>query len=484
MANIYSKSYLRCFTITSLIVACIAQFWCGGLFIFNVYSLALKHTFNYTQSDIDMMAALCHFGFHTAFPAGIVQDMFGPRVTSAMGLILTSTGYLLLWSTTKSIEFYTYKAGLLKLYFFIIGQGVTYTYMAAVTTTISNFTSERRVQALAILESFFGGGALVLTIIYASYFVNGHIYDEQNQNWSGFILILTIGSSIANCCCLAFLQIAPQSDANDGDDEDSDKDDNYIAAESEDEDDLKDIFAEVVDDSESTDLFHSGDDEMRDKTSIYKVIKQTWLDSKSIFTTRNFQIILWLKSIISPVGFLYLINITAILKSAKLEAYSGIFTILRPIAGILARVMIAVIAQLLKGKIKKSIILLITNMGFVVGQGLLISLGTNLTALHTANIVITMAHSCSFVLIVAILSDTLSKNKFGRMWGFILFVSTIFSFLYPAIFGLVYDAHTKIGHVYCYRLACTQLTFIFTSIFTCVALILNIALIMYTPSMT
>ncbi|CAH1782844.1 unnamed protein product [Owenia fusiformis] len=376
----------------------------------------------------------------------------------------------------KSIEFYTSKAGVLKLYFFIIGHGVSYTYMAALTTTIANFTSEHRVQALAILESCFGGGALVFAILYASYFTNAHIYDEQNQNWSGFILMLKIGSSIANCCCAAFLRIAPQSD-NDGDDEESDKDDNYIAAETEDEHDLEDIFTEAGDESESTELFHSEDAETSNETLIYIMIKETWLDFKRIFLTKNFQIILWLKSIISPIGFVYLINITAILKSARLEAYSAIFTILRPIAGMLARFILAVLAQLLKGKIQKPILLLITNMGFVVGQGLLISLGTNLTALHVSNIVITMAHSCVFVLVIAILSDLFSKKKFGRIWGFILFVSTIFSFLYPAIFGLVYDAHTKIGNVDCYGLACTQLTFIITSIFTCVVLILNIALI-------
>ncbi|CAH1780806.1 unnamed protein product [Owenia fusiformis] len=472
MAKIFSESHLRCITITSFIVACMAKFWIGNVFTFNVYSLALKHTFNYTQGDIDMMAALQHFGFHFAFPAGIVQDMFGPTITSGIGLILTSIGYVLLWSSTKSIEFYTSKPGLLKLYFFMIGLGVSFTYMAALTTTISNFTSKHRVPALAVLESFLGVGAFVFSLLYAVVFTNGHIYDVQNQNWSDFIMMLTIGSSIANCCCVVFLRIVP--DDSDGDEK----------IETTDENDLNDIFAETTDDSESTELVHHEDDERSSKSSIYKLIKESWLDFKRTFITKNFQIMLWLSSIITPVGFVYLINITAILKSAGLQTYSGIFTILCPIAETLARALLAVIAKLLKGKVKKPILFLITNMGFVVGQGLLISLGTNLAALHTANIVMSMARSCSFVLIVAILSDMFSQKKFGRIWGFILFVSTIFSFLYPMIFGLVYDAHTKIGDVDCSGLACTQLTFIFTSVFTFAAFILNIVLIIDTLSIT
>lgn len=70
------------------------------------------------------MGSLSNFGTTFGFPAGIMCERLGPRLTCFAALLLAGTGYLMMWSTTFSTEFYSDKAALQDLYYFLVGMWI------------------------------------------------------------------------------------------------------------------------------------------------------------------------------------------------------------------------------------------------------------------------------------------------------------------------------------------------------------------------
>ena len=67
------------------------------------------------------MGSMVNFGASFAIPAGLVCEHFGTRVASLATLILSTLGFMLLYSTTLMIDFYKTKAWLQYIYFFLSG---------------------------------------------------------------------------------------------------------------------------------------------------------------------------------------------------------------------------------------------------------------------------------------------------------------------------------------------------------------------------
>ena len=56
------------------------------------------------------------------FVPGAMFDRFGPQWTSVAGLLISVPAYLLLWSSTKSVPFYSKNSWLMVIYFFLCGE--------------------------------------------------------------------------------------------------------------------------------------------------------------------------------------------------------------------------------------------------------------------------------------------------------------------------------------------------------------------------
>jgi hypothetical protein len=67
------------------------------------------------------MGSLSNFGITFAFPAGMLCERYGPRLSSLVAMLIAGLGFLMLWSTTMSIDFYSERPGLQYLYFFLTG---------------------------------------------------------------------------------------------------------------------------------------------------------------------------------------------------------------------------------------------------------------------------------------------------------------------------------------------------------------------------
>ena len=71
--------------------------------------------------SVETMASLQNLGMGFVFVPGMFYERFGPRLTSTASLVISVISYMLLWSTTKHIQFYTNNAWLMAIYFFISG---------------------------------------------------------------------------------------------------------------------------------------------------------------------------------------------------------------------------------------------------------------------------------------------------------------------------------------------------------------------------
>jgi len=69
-----------------------------------------------------MFASMGNFGISLGFPAGFLCERFGARVTSIVATVVSTVGFILLWSTTESKEFYHGHAWLQYIYFFVAGE--------------------------------------------------------------------------------------------------------------------------------------------------------------------------------------------------------------------------------------------------------------------------------------------------------------------------------------------------------------------------
>jgi len=64
---------------------------------------------------------MSNFGSSFGIPAGIMCERLGARWTSLAATLISSGGFLLLWSTTFMPGFYKDKPALMDVYFFLAG---------------------------------------------------------------------------------------------------------------------------------------------------------------------------------------------------------------------------------------------------------------------------------------------------------------------------------------------------------------------------
>jgi hypothetical protein len=65
------------------------------------------------------MSGLANFGAVCILPPGLMIEKLGVRFVSAVAVLLSLSGYLLLWSATKMAAFYAGYLWLQDIYFFL-----------------------------------------------------------------------------------------------------------------------------------------------------------------------------------------------------------------------------------------------------------------------------------------------------------------------------------------------------------------------------
>lgn len=76
--------------------------------------------------SVEAFSSMLNIGLGFGFLPGMFYDKFGPQWTSFLGLLVSVPAYILLWSTSRYVHFYSSNSWLMAIYFFMCG---TYPYV-------------------------------------------------------------------------------------------------------------------------------------------------------------------------------------------------------------------------------------------------------------------------------------------------------------------------------------------------------------------
>eukprot|EP00899_Mesostigma_viride_P000628 jgi/Mesvir1/10566/Mv21786-RA.2 len=135
----------------------------GTVYLFSLYSEALKKELGYSQKMIQGLASAKDAGCYIGIVAGLFYDRFTPRKTLAIGLTMQIVGYFVVWLAATGRVAPSYMQ--LLVVFAVAANGTAWLDVSALATCIRNFPQQRGA-AVGILKSFVGLSGALFTLAY------------------------------------------------------------------------------------------------------------------------------------------------------------------------------------------------------------------------------------------------------------------------------------------------------------------------------
>ncbi|XP_071104154.1 uncharacterized protein [Haliotis cracherodii] len=192
--------------VCAILVVLLGQFTVGCYYTLNVTLVAMKATFNYSQTEVSLVMSSFLLGFGFGMHSGAVLDRIGPKWTSLIGIALTVPGLGLMYIASVTVEFFRDKSWLLAIFAFIAGQGSFVTFTVTWTTGARQADPRIRGILMGVFKALLLGSPVFFTLIYNVYFMNGQIVDAKKQNFQGYILFVMIILVIVDLLAICLLK--------------------------------------------------------------------------------------------------------------------------------------------------------------------------------------------------------------------------------------------------------------------------------------
>ena len=88
---------------------------------FLIFTVMLLQLF-YVFLSVELLSSMLNVGLGVGFLPGMFYDRFGPTLASGAGLIVCVPIFILIWSSTRSVDFYSNNPWLMAIYFLIVGK--------------------------------------------------------------------------------------------------------------------------------------------------------------------------------------------------------------------------------------------------------------------------------------------------------------------------------------------------------------------------
>lgn len=457
---LFKMKKLTALKILGLVIGCAAKFTTGSLFVFSVYQDALKDTFNYTQKEVELLSSMLNFGLGVGFLPGMFYDHFGPQWTSVVGLFVSVSSYLLIWSSTKAVSFYSSKAWLMSIYFFICGLGSIFTYMVALNTNIINFDKKDTGKIVGLLNAFFAGSPSVFAALYYHVFSHGDTTDVSNQDFPGFMLLFAISFAIVDILSILFVKIykdESQPFVRFVNVEDDKSNTNEIVTSSN-SGGSHEIFCFARRNGRQSIIGDINGDSNTDNVTITNNDAERHMSVKEILLNADYEILIWTISFASVIGLVYTNNITVISGSLHLDKYNDRLTLIIPITNAVVSFLVGIISDYFKDRFPRMWILILGCTCYTASQILVFFLAGTLDFLVISAVLVGFGTAIVWSMSPTIMKEMFYVGNLGRNWGIALLVASLLGFGIQEAFGAFYDDKISPGGdgVHCYGMKCIR----------------------------
>ncbi|ESP02784.1 hypothetical protein LOTGIDRAFT_230330 [Lottia gigantea] len=436
-----------------LVVGCIAKFTSGSLFVFSAYQNAIKETFNYTQTEVELLSSCLNLGLGTGFLPGMIFDKFGPHLTSGIGLIISGGSYFLIWSTTKSVKFYEPRSGLMAFYFYLAGFGSLFSYMAALNTNAINFPAKHRGKVISLLNAFFTGSPSVFVSIYYNVFSDGDYNIVKNQHYDKLMFFFAILFIVMNAMCIVCLHDlsklqGPETKSA------------YTVENSTDSNHVQSGMDSAVNSIEGS----KKNTEERKDDSIKFIL---------LLKDPSFHLLAYTFMSAAILSLVNTNNLTVLTKSVGLNHFDNTLLLVMPIVNTIISFLIGPVSDKIKGKIPRLTLLVIGCVFFTASELVYVFFGTYLAGVICSVIITAFGIGTLWSLVPTIVSEMFGIRDFGRNWGLLLMLAGVAGLGGQAIFGFLYDSRVRSDNIYCYGKDCTIYGYILMAVLGLISIALS-----------
>eukprot|EP00939_MAST-03C_sp_MAST-3C-sp1_P002313 g2313.t1 len=199
--------------------ALLASFFVGSVtgvqYAFGVYSDALKSEFNLKQHQVDTISSFYFIGGSLSFFMGFANDMYGPRVVTGFGGVVTTLSILSEWLIARNKLPFNIEVtesnvvGMLSAANFIWAIGNAAMTAPAFSTAIRNFPKKRGT-VVGICKGAVGIIGGLLTMAWAGFF----FVPDSNKHTIDYLLAVVLYVTMSACFGVFFIRVVPQKTEN------------------------------------------------------------------------------------------------------------------------------------------------------------------------------------------------------------------------------------------------------------------------------